>query len=470
MKIAFSTKPLDEAPPAYVRVVLSEQERGTHKFVQSGKSESLEVGTGKRALVSRRQFITLCRKIIRTAKTHRIEKLALELDLPAFPQLGQTQPSEVASLIAQNFEMANYEFDTHKTTKKSHTGVREILLCGAAPKEVQQGFVRGQTIAGGVNAARALSNTPGGHLTPKGLAQAAKAAASGLPITVTTLQAAQLKKLGMGLLSGVGAGSPNEPTFTVMTYEGGKKTDRPIVLIGKGITFDAGGLNLKPSSSIYEMHMDMSGAAAVIHTVVLAARLKLKRNVIALIPAAENLVGPHATRPGDIHTSLSGKTVEVTDTDAEGRLVLADALTYAKRFTPAVVLDAATLTGASLVALGFHASGLMTRDEKLSSLLVQLGEETGEYVWPLPLWDEYESVIKSDFADLQNHSISQGRYGGATNGAIFLWQFAKELDCPWAHLDIAPRMTSTSGDELAKGAAGAPVRLLLRFIEIWDSK
>ena len=144
---------------------------------------------------------------------------------------------------------------------------------------------------------------------------------------------------------------------------------------------------------------------------------------------------------------------------------MADAITYAKRFYPAVVLDAATLTGAALIALGFHASGLMTRDEKLSEKLMALGEECGEYVWPLPLWDEYESVVVSDFADLQNHSIAKGRYGGATNGAIFLWQFAKELDCPWAHLDIAPRMTSTTGDELAKGAVGAPVRLLISYIE-----
>ncbi len=470
MKIAFSSKSLDEAPHTYVRVVLTEGEYGSQRFVREGKTETIELGTGPRAEVTRRRFIIVCRKIIRVAKGHTIEKIALHMDRSLFTKLSTVPLPECASLMAQNFEMANYEFDTHKTTKKAYGGVKEMLICGSAPRDVQQGYARGQVLAAGVNAARALSNTPGGHLTPKGLAAAAKTAAGTLPITVTTLNATQLKKLGMGLLAGVGAGSPSGPTFTVMRYEGGRKNERPIVLIGKGITFDTGGLNLKPSSSIYEMHMDMSGAAAVIHTTVLAARLKLKKNVIALIPAAENLVGPNATRPGDIHTSLSGKTVEVTDTDAEGRLVLADALTYAKRFKPAVVIDAATLTGAALIALGHHASGLMSRDEELSSILVKLGEETGEYVWPLPLWDEYESVIKSDFADLQNHSIAGGRYGGATNGAIFLWQFAKELDCPWAHLDIAPRMTSTEGDELAKGAAGAPVRLLLRFIETWDSK
>jgi leucyl aminopeptidase len=216
--------------------------------------------------------------------------------------------------------------------------------------------------------------------------------------------------------------------------------------------------------------MDMSGGAAVIHTVALAAKLKLKKNVIGLIPAAENMLGADATRPGDIHTSLSGKTVEVTDTDAEGRLVLADAITYAKRFDPSVVIDVATLTGAAMVALGLYASGLMTRDDTVAEQMLALSEDTGDFVWRLPLWDEYESIVTGTFADLQNYPLGgSGKYGGATGGGMFLWQFAKELKCPWVHLDIAPRMTSAPGDELAKGAAGAPVRLLLAFIESWKS-
>jgi len=304
-------------------------------------------------------------------------------------------------------------------------------------------------------------------MTPRGLANSAKAAVKGLPVTVEVLGRTKLSSLGMGLLAGVGAGSTEEPTFTVLSYKGGPASQKPIVLAGKGITFDSGGLNIKPSTGIYEMHLDMSGGAAVIHSVALAARLGLKKNVVGLIPAAENMLGNGATRPGDIHTSLSGKTVEVTDTDAEGRLVLADALTYAKRFNPSVVVDVATLTGAACVALGPYANGLMTRDDALADTLLTLSEETGDYLWRLPLWDEYESVIKSDFADLQNHSISRGRYGGATNGAIFLWQFAKDLGCPWAHIDIAPRMTAAPGEELVKGASGSPVRLLISFIDSW---
>ena len=275
-----------------------------------------------------------------------------------------------------------------------------------------------------------------------------------------------MRKLGMGALLGVAEGSTEMPTFTILEYKGGK--GKPIVLAGKGVTFDSGGLNLKPSSGIYEMHMDMSGAAAVIHAVALAARLKVKRHIIGLIPAAENMPGNSAYRPGDVLTSLSGKTIEVLDTDAEGRLILADALTYAKRFKPAAVIDVATLTGAAVSALGLHASALLTRDDSLAERLMLDAEASGDYLWRLPLWDEYEERVKGDFADLKNvPGGSTSRYGGAIDGGMFLWQFAKELDCPWAHLDIAPRMTAAPGDELAKGAAGTPVRLLLRFIEQW---
>jgi leucyl aminopeptidase len=274
-----------------------------------------------------------------------------------------------------------------------------------------------------------------------------------------------MKKLGMGAILAVGKGSDTPPTFTIMEYQGGKGA--PIVLAGKGITFDSGGLNLKNGDG-HEMHMDMSGAAAVIHAVALAASMKVKKHVVGLIPAAENMPSGSALRPHDIITSLSGKTIEVINTDAEGRLVLADALTYAKRFKPSVVLDAATLTGGSLSALGLHASALLTRDEALADTLLTLSETSGDYLWRLPMWDVYEESIKSTFADIANCvSGSAGRYASATNGGMFLWQFAKELNCPWAHLDIAPRMTSAQGDELAKGAAGEPARLLYAFIQAW---
>lgn len=469
MKIGFSSTSIEKAPKGYLRVRLTEDEKGKRCVVREEGTEWLEIGAGKSKEMTNRRFIILCRSIVNATKANKAKKIAIEMSRSPFPKLNTLPLPELGSLMAQNFEMANFEFRTFKTKpKEGWSEVEEILICGVTPKGMQAGYKRGLIIGQEVNACRELANTPGGDMTPKGLAKAAKSAVTGLPVTVQVLGRAEMKKLGMGAILGVAKGSSEEPTFTVMEYKGG--TGKPIVLAGKGITFDSGGLNLKPSNSIYEMHMDMSGAAAVIHTVALAARLKVKKRVIGLIPSAENMPGNNAVRPGDVLRSMSGKTIEVLNTDAEGRLILADALTYAKRFKPSVVIDAATLTGAALSALGLYASGVLTRDDGLARTLEELGEASGDYVWRLPLWDEYEDAIRGTFADLSNIGTgASGRYGGATEGGIFLWQFAKELECPWAHIDIAPRMTAAPGDELAKGAAGAPVRLLLSFIESWKA-
>lgn len=470
MKITFAKDSLDNAPKGYLRVRFTEEARGLKRSVREDGVEWLELGIGKAAELTNRKFIIIIRSIVTAARQHKARRIAISFDAtPAFwENLSFSSEEHAAQQFAENIEMANFQFRTFKTEpKEGWTDVEEILICDTATPAKRAGIKRGQAVGQAVNATRELANTPGGSMTPRGLAKAAKDAVKGLPVSVETLDYAKLSKLGMGLLAGVGAGSSEKATFTIMTYKGGPASQKPIVLAGKGITFDSGGLNIKPSTSIYEMHLDMSGAAAVIHTVAAAATLGVKKNVIGLIPAAENMLGNDATRPGDIQKSLSGKMVEVTDTDAEGRLVLADAISYAKRLKPGVVVDIATLTGAAMVALGHHANALMTRDDALADTLLRLSEETGDYAWRLPLWDEYETVIKSEFADLQNHSLSGGRYGGATNGAIFLWQFAKELDCPWAHLDIAPRMTTVAGEELVKGASGTGVRLLLSFIESW---
>lgn len=468
MRIAFTDKPLEQAPAGYARVRLTEEK--ITRLVREGKTEWLEIGTGMaRAEVTLRRFRIICRGIVRMAKEQRLEKIAVQLDRSPFPQLSSLSLPELGAVIAESFTMAAFEPDGFKTRgKDSPAPLAEVLICGKTPKEMRAGFDKGRVIGEEVNACRELANTPGGDMTPTKLAMAAKRAAKGLPIAVKALGRREMAKLGMGAVLGVAKGSSEEPKFIVMEY--GAKATKPIVLVGKGVTFDSGGLNVKPEHGMYEMHMDMSGGAAVIHAVALAAKLKLKKRVVGLIPAVENMSNGEAFRPGDILKSLSGKTIEVLNTDAEGRLILADALTYAKRYKPAVVLDAATLTGASMVALGTHATALMTRDDRLSTELVALGETSGDYLWPLPLWDEYQPIVKSDFADVANvpGNGPGSRLAGAIGGGMFLWQFAQELECPWAHLDIAPRMTAAEGDKLAKGAAGAPVRLFVRFIESWQ--
>jgi leucyl aminopeptidase len=251
-----------------------------------------------------------------------------------------------------------------------------------------------------------------------------------------------------------------------MEYNGGKKGDKPIVLVGKGVTFDTGGINLKPSNSLLGMNMDMSGGAAVIHTIALAAKMKLKKNIIGLIPSVENMASGKSYRPGDVIRSMSGQTIEVLNTDAEGRVILADALTYAQKYNPEVVVDVATLTGASMVALGERASAIFTNDDDLAKTMEKIGEKTGDYVWRLPMWEEYENEIRGSIGDFTNVHNKDSRYGGAIYGAIFLHQFIKGLR--WVHIDMAPRMVAMAGENLALGATGSPVRLLYKFLEEYN--
>ncbi len=423
----------------------------------------LEIGIGKREEMTRRKLISTIRKAVSSAKAAKKKRISLTLADFEFALLN-ISAAQLAELIAVNLEMANFEFNIYKTKPKDGWNtLTEAIIVGKVDKTIEQGLKKGKTIGEGVNHTRSLANTPGGDMTPEKLGEAAHAAAEGLPIEVKVLDEIDMEELGMGGILGVGKGSNEKPRFIVMEYMQGQENEKPLVLVGKGITFDTGGLNLKPSSHIYEMHMDMSGGAAVIHSIVLAAKMKLKKNIVALIPAAENMPSGGSYRPGDQLRTMSGKTIEVLNTDAEGRVVLADALTYAKKYKPRLVVDVATLTGAAMVALGLHASAIFSKDEQLIERFRALGEESGDYVWPLPLWDEYEEDIKGTFGDWANDGKS--KYGGAIQGAIFLYQFAKEY--PWVHIDIAPRMTAVEGDHLAKGAAGEPVRLLMRLLETY---
>jgi leucyl aminopeptidase len=369
--------------------------------------------------------------------------------------------------------MADYEHVAYKTKPKEGFAFVDTVAVRGTPKAGKEGFWMGLQIATEVNACRELSNTPGGDMTPELLADAARKAVRGTKAGVTVLDRIDMESLRMGGVLGIAKGSDEEPQFIIMEYWGlGKDSkQKPVVLIGKGVTFDTGGLQIKPGDAMYEMHLDMSGGAAVIHAVALAAKLKLKVNVVGLIPAVENSPSGASVRPGDVLKSLSGKMIEILHTDAEGRVILADALTYAKRYNPACVVDVATLTGAALVALGTQASGLMSGDQNFENLLRKLGEESGDYVWPFPLWEEYNEMTKSTFGDIPNISTAgNSRYGGVIAGGKFLEVFAKDLKCPWAHLDIAPRMVTSQNEYLAKGAAGAPVRLLLSLIEQYGVK
>ena len=439
------------------------------RFVEKEGVVELHIGVGGqqgRTLLKLRKMVLVLRKVIVTAKQNKVRTLALEWS--AVRKLADKTISDkkLGEILATAFQMAKFDFTVYKKEPEGgFDSVDEVHVVGA-PALVREGITRGEIIAMEVNSTRALANTPGGDMTPKILSQVAKTIAQDTKVKVEVLGKKEMEKLGMGGVLGIAKGSTEEPQFIVMEYRGTSKSKKPVVLIGKGVTFDTGGLQVKPGDSMYEMHMDMSGGAAVIHAVVLAAKLKLKVNVVGLVPAVENSPSGAAVRPGDILKSLSGRTIEILHTDAEGRVIMADAITYAKQYDPKIVVDVATLTGASLVALGTHASAFMTNKESLIPTIQRLGEASGDYVWPFPAWEEYEEMTKGTFGDVPNISTAgNSRHGGVIAGGMFLREFAKDLSCPWVHIDMAPRMTSTQGEFLAKGAAGAPVRLLLGIIE-----
>ena len=441
--------------------LVPEQEQSFVQLKDNGQ-KILSIGVKDVEKINRRKLILLTRQAVALARSHRAAKIAFEFSDFTFPKLRMTDEDK-AEVIATNMEMANFEFTKYRTEpEEGWSFVTDIIVVTSKASNIKKSFEKGQIIGQEVNASRALATNPGDEMTPKMLAESAKKAVEGLNVKVEVLGEKEMKKLGMGGVLGVGQGSDAESQFIILEYMAGKKSEKPIVLAGKGVTFDTGGLNIKPGDHMYEMHMDMSGGAAVIHAIVAAAKLKLKKNVVAIVPAVENMPSGSSYHPGDILKSMSGKTIEVINTDAEGRVILSDALTYSERYEPRLVVDVATLTGSAIAALGPRASAIFTRDEKLETTLRKLGEESGDYVWPLPMWEEYEEGVKGTFGDVANSGKS--RYGGAIDGAMFLQQFAQNLPS-WVHIDIAPRMTTIEGEFLSKGSAGAPIRLLTKLIE-----
>lgn len=451
---------ISRAPRSATKITLAEAEKDEILISPRGE-RTIVLGIGPRAKLTRRRWLLLPRRMVRLAQEQRAREVSVDFRDLRFSHLALSD-GEMAELLAVNALMANFAFNDFKTKPKGgFPRVTKVFLRHATSSDIERGVRKGQIIGEEVNRARHIATMPGGEMTPEILARHAEEAVSGLGVQVTVLGVPEMQKLGMGGVLAVGKGSEAKPKFIILEYHGAGAGEPPIVLVGKGITFDSGGLNLKPTDAILGMNMDMSGAAAVIHALSISARLKLKKNIVALVPAAENMLSGESYRPGDIVRSLSGKTIEIQNTDAEGRVVLADALAYAKRYRPALVVCVATLTGAVMVALGERAAGLFTDDERLETELRHMGEAVGDFVWPLPLWDDYFEDIKGTYGDIGN--VGNTKWGGAITAAVFLKQFATGYR--FVHVDIGSRMTSIAGEHLAKGAAGAGVRLLARYLE-----
>ena len=370
---------------------------------------------------------------------------------------GEVSAQHAEALTAAAGDASYLYRDTKPSAPPAPAFTKFTLVCGKAEaRDVQRGLARGEAIASGVTFAKTLANRPGNHCTPTYLAEQAKQLGKQHGLKVEVLDRKQIEKLGMGSFLAVSQGSAEPPKFIVARYDGAAKTQAPIVLVGKGITFDTGGISIKPSAEMDEMKYDMGGAASVLGTLRAIAELKPKLNVVVLVPTCENMPSSTAIKPGDVVTSLSGQTIEILNTDAEGRLILCDALTYAERFKPALVIDVATLTGACVVALGHHNSGLFTADDALAEQLLAASRSALDPLWRMPQDEEYDEVLKSNFADMANVGP---RPGGAITAAMFLRRFTGKYR--WAHLDIAGTAWRSGA---AKGATGRPVPLLTNFL------
>ncbi len=417
----------------------------------------LLVGLGRERDFRDKEYREACRAAIRTLNdTGSMEAVSYLTELPVRrrdPGWRITQAVMIASECL-------YRFDRMKSRQDEvRRPLRKLTLSVARRADLAMGeeaMRRGEAIAHGMTLAKDLGNLPGNVCTPTHLAEEAATVAKTHALRIEVLETRDMEKLGMGALLSVARGSAQPPKFIVLQYQGADRKTQPVALVGKGVTFDTGGISLKPGGEMDEMKFDMCGAASVLGTIQAAATLRLPLNVVALIPATENMPGGKATKPGDVVKSLSGQTVEILNTDAEGRLILCDALTYAERFDPAAVVDVATLTGACVIALGHVASGLFANDDALAREMLAAGELSYDRAWQLPLWDDYQEQLKSNFADMANIG---GRPAGSVTAACFLSRFARKYR--WAHLDIAGVAWKSGKD---KGATGRPVPLLTQFL------
>jgi len=434
-----------------------EDKPGKTALVSLGKGRAIRrlliVGSaGSLSVADFRKAMTAAAGVLRSTA---LRDAVLSLDAFAVDGYGAEQKARVALAILSS---ALYRFDAPRRDDEKSPAIGRIAVRvdGRSQAGVRRAIRVAQALDDGMRWARDMANLPPNVCNPSYLARAARAYARAKGLRCRVLEEAEMERLGMGAFMSVTRGSDTPGKLIVVEYRGGKRGAAPIAMIGKGITFDTGGISLKPGAAMDEMKFDMCGAASVLGCLRAAVEARLPVNLLAIVAAAENMPSGKASRPGDVVKTLSGQTVEILNTDAEGRLVLCDAITYAKRYEPKVVIDVATLTGACVVALGAPASGLFANDDALANALTEAGEYIGDRVWRLPVWDDYQTALRSNFADMANVG---GREAGAITAACFLSRFAKELK--WAHLDVAGSAYATGAN---KGATGRPVPLLFQYL------
>ena len=414
-------------------------------------------GLGETENFNRNQWTQACDALANSLLKSKVKHCAFALDFKTNKQVAT--PWFLQQLSIAIVKKSYTYTQTKSSNKKKIPPLNKLTYVGIEENASNRRAVKsGISIGKGVNIAKELGNLPANICTPRYLSSEARALGrkANNNISTSVLNEKQMHALGMHSLLSVGNGSDEPSQFIIMNYKGGKASAKPYVLVGKGITFDTGGISLKPGAKMDEMKFDMCGAATVMGVMNAVSEMQLPINIIGVIAAAENMPSGRATKPGDVVTSMSGKTIEILNTDAEGRLVLCDALTYVKRFKPEVVVDMATLTGACIVALGHHATGLLSNDDNLADDLLNAGIASCDRAWRLPIWDEYQKQLNSPFADLANIG---GPAAGTITAACFLSQFAE--DYPWAHLDIAGTAWNQGG---GKSASGRPVALLCQYL------
>ena len=418
------------------------------------------VGLGKKSELTTNKVRIAVAEACRWLRSREIHTIAT---VPQGAGINKISPAAAAQAIAEGALLGTYTFRRHMTRKEDKPGeIKQLSIVSAdgSKSQLEEGANRGRIISEATNLARDMVNEPANFMTPTDMAKTATRLAESHSLEITVLEAEQMKKLGMGGLLGVAQGSRQPPKFMVMSYKGSAAKEADIALVGKAITFDSGGISIKPSEKLEEMKGDMAGGAAVMASMGAIAQLKPRANVMAIIPATENLPDGKAFKPGDVLTAMNGKTIEIISTDAEGRLILADALSYAVKHGVKKMVDAATLTGACRIALGDICTGAFGNNQELMDSVLAAGKEAGELTWQMPMYDEYQEQNKSDVADIKNVG---GRLAGAITAAKFLAEFVG--DTPWVHLDIAgTSLTDKERGYQIKGATGVPVRTLVNLV------